>query len=114
LPINNFLDFPYFKITVKENGKTTLSTLVRNTAQPEQVFSVYPQPFAQSVQLSLPKNVSKTALMEVYDSLGRLISSSSALNQLKVNTENWPTGVYFFHLIENGQRQIFKGIKIAQ
>ena len=113
LTLANLLDYPFFKITVVENGKTTLSTVIRNTAQSEQAFSVYPQPFAQSVQLTLPKNVSKTAQMEVYDSQGRWISSSSALNQLEVNTENWPTGVYFFHLIENGQRQIFKGIKIA-
>jgi hypothetical protein len=113
LSLANLLDYPFFKVTVVENGKATLSTVIRNTAQSEQAFSVYPQPFVQSVRLTLPKNVSKTAQMEVYDSQGRWISSSSALNQLEVNTENWPTGVYFFHLIENGQRQIFKGIKIA-
>lgn len=113
LSLTNLLDYPFFKVTVVENGKATLSTVIRNTAQSEQAFSVYPQPFVQSVRLTLPKNVSKTAQMEVYDSQGRWISSSSALNQLEVNTENWPAGVYFFHLIENGQRQIFKGIKIA-
>jgi len=114
LSLTNHLDVPFFKITVIENGRATLSTVIRNTAQPEQTFSVYPQPFTQTVQLALPKNISKTAQIEVFDSQGRMISTSSVLNQLAINTENWTTGVYFFHLIENGQRQIFKGIKVAQ
>ena len=113
LSLTQHLTYPYFKVTVMENGKATISTVIRNTSEPDQSFLVYPQPFTQSVRLTLPKNVSKTAQMEVYDSQGRWISSSSTLNQMEVNTENWPTGVYFFHLIENGQRQIFKGIKIA-
>jgi uncharacterized repeat protein (TIGR01451 family) len=112
-PLNDALHYPFIRVSVIENGKTTLSTIIRNSSLPEQSFLVYPQPFTQSVRLTLPKNVSQTAKLEVYDSQGRWISSSSTLNQMEVNTENWPTGVYFFHLIENGQRQIFKGIKIA-
>lgn len=113
MPLYNAISYPFIRISVVENGQITLSTIIRNTSHPEQAFSVFPQPFTQNVQLVLPKQASKTAKLEVYDSQGRWISSSSTLNQLEVNTENWPTGVYFFHLIENGQRQIFKGIKIA-
>jgi hypothetical protein len=113
MPLYNAISYPFIRISVVENGQITLSTIIRNTSLPEQAFSVFPQPFTHSVQLTLPKNVSQTAKLEVYDSQGRWISSSSTLNQLEVSTENWPTGVYFFHLIEHGQRQIFKGIKIA-
>jgi uncharacterized repeat protein (TIGR01451 family) len=113
MPLYNAISYPFIRISVVENGQITLSTIIRNTSLPEQAFSVFPQPFTHSVQLTLPKNVSQTAKLEVYDSQGRWISSSSTLNQLEVSTENWPTGVYFFYLIENGQRQIFKGIKIA-
>ncbi len=113
MPLYNAISYPFIRISVVENGQITLSNIIRNTSLPEQAFSVFPQPFTQNVQLVLPKQASKTAKLEVYDSQGRLISSSTTLNQLEVNTENWPTGVYFFYLIENGQRQIFKGIKIA-
>ncbi len=113
-PLNDALHYPFIRVSVIENGKTTLSTIIRNTSLPEQAFSVFPQPFTHHVQLALPKQASKTAKMEVFDGQGRWITSLSAMDQQEINTENWPSGIYFFHYIENGQRQIFKGIKIAQ
>lgn len=113
LPLKNALSYPFIRVSVVENGKITLSTIIRNTSLPEQAFSVFPQPFTQNVQLALPKQSSKTAKMEVFDGQGRWIASFASMDQTEINTENWPSGIYFFHYIENGQRQIFKGIKIA-
>jgi predicted metal-dependent hydrolase len=87
---------------------------VRNTTQTQQNFSIFPQPFTQQVQISLPKNASKSAKIEVYNSQGRWIKSYNANQESEISTENWPAGVYFFYFLENGQRQIFKGIKVAQ
>ncbi len=113
LPLSNALNYPFIRVSVVENGKTTLSTIIRNSSLPEQAFSVFPQPFTHHVQLALPKQASKTAKMEVFDGQGRWITSFSDMDHAEINTENWPSGIYFFHYIENGQRQIFKGIKIA-
>jgi hypothetical protein len=60
----------------------------------ETILNVYPNPFTNTINLSLlPKNEE----VKLTDVSGRLVATANTLKQAEINTENLATGVYFLH-----------------
>jgi len=77
---------------------------VKNT-----VFSVYPNPVKDVLNISSNKSVSK---LTVYNAVGQIAKTSANLTDGKVNVSDLSAGVYFVNaVLENGETKSFKIIK---
>ena len=67
-------------------------------------FKAYYQLSSVSLVLELDNQNSKSAIVEVFDSLGKkLLSKSFYTSQTKIITENFPSGIYFIKIATDNQ-----------
>lgn len=97
-------------ITVVSNTSFTSSSAVHyftnNATLANQSFdlleevSLYPNPSRDFFVISLPEAVSKNGKIEIYNSVGQLVTSKNVISDsdLNVNVSNFANGVYFVNL----------------
>lgn len=66
----------------------------QETPQPPNEIMVYPNPTDEDCELLLPSNRNNWSVL-VQDQLGRIQSQLQANAQVKIETTDWPNGVYF-------------------
>lgn len=96
--------------TMVLNNKTSLPTEIENRA-----FSLsqnVPNPFSEKTTISytIPLNVNK-AVLAVFDLNGRMLQQYTLLqgkNQLTINGNSFPAGMYIYSLIADGQEVVSK------
>ena len=72
-------------------------------------YTVYPNPATDHFMVSYSSNVDGVALVKVYDSMGKLITTSPfsvspGLNQIELNTNDMNAGFYFVELQDGDAR----------
>ena len=70
----------------------SLNLSVDNQTKP--IFSIYPNPSSDVLNLKLP-NTSSNVIIEIFDVTGKRIYKSKATKQSAINVVNWKTGLYF-------------------
>jgi uncharacterized repeat protein (TIGR01451 family) len=94
--INNFT----FPTAIKENGKA-------------EDITIYPNPGNGIYHVKLPENITTSAIIQVYDVLGKLVSDTKAQNNTaQIDLSNQPKGVYIFRI--NGGNNSFNQLIIKQ
>jgi hypothetical protein len=73
----------------------------------EDLIKVYPNPFLNSFYLEFYDYSNKTLSLRVYDLLGAIRFEADQFYQQTINTEKWPSGVYFLE-IEQGSERVLK------
>lgn len=93
-----------FAVAVTENGCTDTSECVRvSTVGLPQLgktidVKLYPNPGHDYLQLQWPSHLQQVAI-KVYSTLGKLLyTSTNHETQIKINTYDWPAGMYYIHL----------------
>ncbi|MGB1270071.1 MAG: T9SS type A sorting domain-containing protein [Flavobacteriaceae bacterium] len=94
---NSVGDYNYFcsvhgAISMDGTIVVSLNLSVDDQAQP--IFSIYPNPSSDVLNLKLPNN-SSNAIVEIFDVTGKNVYKSKATKQTSVNVINWKTGLYF-------------------
>lgn len=72
-------------------------------------FSIYPNPTQSEVNILFDNSPNKKGQILIRDATGKLIYQKSKLDkQLKINTEAWPSGIYFISIRDNGKLETKK------
>ena len=109
------------EITALKNALAASRTLVINnkTALPAEIenkaFSLsqnVPNPFSErtTISYSIPTNITK-AILAVFDLNGRMLQQynlQQGKNQLTINGNSFPAGMYVYSLIADGQEVVSK------
>lgn len=78
-------------------------------------LAVYPNPFADYLQVNWASPTHSEGVWQIYDSSGRLMASSKwtfGATSLQIPTETLSSGIYLLSLVQaNGDRQVAKVIK---
>jgi len=75
---------------------------------------VFPNPFADHLQLSRERSTA-AAMLRVYDALGRGVKEqvlSVGTETITLDTDQWPAGAYYVHLLNSTSKIVFKVIKL--
>jgi thiol-disulfide isomerase/thioredoxin len=81
-----------------------------NTVSAEKSISIYPSPTTDNATLCVNSNAGDKVEMNVYSSLGQLLSANSytsltnGSNLCNLNMSNYPSGVYFVHVSHGSMR----------
>ncbi len=63
-------------------------------------FFIYPNPSDDYIQFD-SKGIRHDAIINIYDLKGRLIYNQSMVSNKRINTSEWPSGNYFYTLVQN-------------
>jgi PKD repeat protein len=78
------------------------------SAKLNSTFNVFPNPFNNEVQI----NGVQIEKISVMDASGRLVyQTNEQQNKVYIDTQNWPSGLYFIEIRSNQNREILKLIK---
>jgi len=83
-------------------------------------ISVWPNPFSQSIQVSIESITKGSATIALYDAMGQLLLQKRVQFQEGNNMinldgkESFPTGTYYLQIIHQGQAEHFKLIKTGK
>jgi hypothetical protein len=109
----------YYRLRmVDKDGKAEYSKTVsvkRNEVTAERV-SVFPNPFTESVYVTLLSDQASDMTVKITDITGRLIreeksTTTSGSNTVEVNTNDLVAGIYFMSIEQNGTVQVQKIMK---
>lgn len=72
----------------------------------ENDFSAYPNPFNQSLELAWERSQADALLLKVSNSKGQVVFNEMISNtgSLKIDTQNWPKGIYLVQFDSDGQQ----------
>ncbi|MBK7939388.1 MAG: S8 family serine peptidase [Lewinellaceae bacterium] len=80
--------------------------------QKERTLRIYPQPAAAWVDVKLPEHTTGSAAVRVWDVTGRDLFSGTMIlpanGTIRLNTADWPTGVYVVHVQQ--PEVLFRGV----
>lgn len=103
----------YYRLNQVDNdGKSTISTVRSVRFNGNSVVSnVFPNPTKDVLNVFF--NTSATGLVKVTDMYGRLIETQlvNKREQLQLNLETLPQGIYNLEVLVNGQLEVFKFVK---
>jgi len=83
----------------------------------EESISIFPNPFSTAMTVRLMKEGQlDDTVLRVYDTHGRQVLQQNAFKtnetgELNITTEQWPSGIYFFHFSSEKDSKILKAIK---
>ena len=107
------------KVDVAKNEKTTeiynFGKYVGTNDATEQLtgVSVYPNPFADNIVVQLDNNEQGEVTLSLTNQLGQVLSSQTS-NETTINMNgyaNYPSGLYFMSVEQNGKKTIQKIVK---
>lgn len=84
------------------------SVLKSDEADRPKKISVFPNPVTDELFIKSPDIIDRLSL---FDANGRIIFEGKAKPVFKINTANWPKGVYFIRIYANGRIQTEKILK---
>lgn len=103
---------------VWENLGTCTSRMINGSfAAKPQVIKAYPNPFSDQLTFDLKMTEQNAPSIRIYNTAGQLMLESSpgilgkGLHYHTINATDLPAGIYFSHLVINGQTLIQKVIK---
>ncbi len=72
----------------------------------ENDFSAYPNPFNQSLELAWERSQADALVLKVSNSKGQVVFNEMISNtgSLKIDTQNWPKGIYLVQFDSDGQQ----------
>ena len=75
--------------------------------------SVTPNPFTSNFNINVASNSLNPIQVEIFDMVGKLVQSISDVeaNEPLTVENNFPAGMYFIHLLQDGNSQTIKMIK---
>jgi len=77
-----------------------------NEVQKQETVSVYPNPFNGWLNVQLPPSTKQTYTLIVTDITGKVMFNTSIQHDAStINTHEWPSGCYFYHINTNGNLQ---------
>ncbi len=93
------------------NFQTALDVLLSVDTYNREIFSVFPNPVSNLLQVQFPKNIEKTNL-KIYNSLGVLLLEQELLTtDSTLDVQSLPTGLYLLNLQSEEHSQSIKIIK---
>ncbi len=86
--------------------------LKEETKSIEHLYSVYPNPGSGIFKITHSENLRGPISINVYTSIGKLILSKKNIsNELEINLEDYPDGLYFFTFQNDREKSVLKVLK---
>ena len=100
-----------FDISERANPRSDLSQ-----ATPKTHIQLFPNPATQRLNIVVSENLIRpSTFVEIRDTKGQLIHQSPTAvfsnNTYSIKLQNWPTGIYFIHIISNTDSATAKLVK---
>uniref|UniRef100_UPI004049C135 T9SS type A sorting domain-containing protein n=1 Tax=Flavobacterium sp. TaxID=239 RepID=UPI004049C135 len=84
---------------------------ITKAIQPEFSVKAYPNPFKDSVTISMKENQEETTWIILYDMMGKQLQSISTKSAVITIGESLPTGVYQIHIQNGTNQEVIKLVK---
>ena len=91
---------------VMEDGNVGIAAETTQNAQ----VNVYPNPFVSELQVSLSELPTDNYTFQLFDMYGRILfEQKTAANEMTVKRQNWPTGMYYYSIVNDETETIATG-----
>lgn len=98
-----------------QNGVSKLfdASLTTNDANPyETNLNIYPNPASEALHINFSENENMAGTISVFDVSGKMLFSSAVKsNDMKLNINDWSSGIYFLKYFKENKQQTVKFIK---
>jgi len=87
--------------TIEEYFADTLTNIIEPQFSTVNLVEILGNPFTTNLQISSINN--KPLQLQFYNTAGQLFATEKLSGRLSLNTQNWPSGIYFMQVYENGK-----------
>lgn len=103
------------KFTSIANFTTTLR-LSSNLTEGEEIISLYPNPAADQVELTINSNTDRSGTLKIYNTVGQVMMNDVIIlnegsNHLSLTLTSFPAGIYFVEVEQGGEKMMQKLVK---
>lgn len=86
-----------------------LTISVQNNTISEQKISIFPNPAAEKMTISLDENDFMNKKLLIFNTQGQLVCSEDFYGYfIEINTQNWPNGIYFVQILSQNSSVMTK------